>query len=195
MQNNKEYYYNKYKGLIPKVIKDLNCQYRNKEEYQNYYDFGELGLLLGINKFDDSKEETITYFYKSIKNSILHYFYYKSLKLRKINYLNLVSLDQTIYEGNAGNLFEVIEDENVNIENDVITNETYKALYKAISTLKPVYQDIVYKYYGLKGKKYSLEEIAQSYNISRQAMMVKKNIILNKLKKKLIEYGVNKDDI
>ena len=194
MQKNKEYYYSKYKGLIPKVIRDLNCQYRNKEEYQNYYDFGELGLLLGINKFDDSKEEKVSYFYKSIKSSILYYFSYKSIKLRQLNYIDLISLDQFIYEGNS-NLSEIIQDENINIENDIIKNEIYESLHKAINTLKPVYQDIVYKYYGFNGKKYTLEELAQLYNVSKQAMLAKKKNILKKLKNKLMEYGVNKNDI
>lgn len=194
MQNNKEYFYNKYKRLIPRVIRDINCQYRNEDEYQSYYDFGELGLLMAINNFDFSKEETTTYFYNSIKNSILHYFYYKSLNLRKINYLELVSLDQSIFEG-ANNLSEIIEDENVNIENEIVKNELYETLYKAIDTLKPTYKDIICKYYGIKSKRYTLQELADIYNISRQAINVKRENALKKLKQKIIKYGVSKNDL
>ena len=194
MQNNKEYFYNKYKRLIPRVIRDINCQYRNEDEYQNYYDFGEIGLLMAINNFDFSKEETTTYFYKSIRNYILYTFRKKSFKSKKLDYMNLISLDQFIYDGD-GNLAEVIQDENINIENDIIKNEMYESLYNAIDTLKPTYKDIICKYYGIKSKRYTLQELADIYNISRQAINVKRENALKKLKQKIIKYGVSKNDL
>lgn len=194
MQNNKEFFYNKYKRLIPKVIKDTNCQYTSEEEFQDYYDIGEIGLLTAINNFDFSKEETTKYFYNSIKNSIVRYFYYKSLDLRKINYLDLASLDQSICEGTI-NLSEIIEDENVNIENEIIKKELYETLYKTIDTLKPTYKDIICKYYGINSKRYTLQELADLYNISRQAINVKRDNALKKLKQKIIKDGVSENDL
>lgn len=194
MQNNKEYLYNKYKGLIRKVIRDVNCQYRSEEEYQNYYDIGEIGLLMAINNFNISKEETTRYFYNSIKNSILQYFYYKSLDLRKINYINLIYLDYSVYDDSNG-IIDIIKDENVDLEKDIIKNEIYESLYKAIDSLKPTYKDIICKYYGIKSKRYTLQELADIYNISRQAINVKRDNALKKLKQKIIKYGVSENDL
>lgn len=194
MKLDKEYYYNKYKGLIPKSIRELNCQYSNKDEYQDYYDAAEMGLLEAIEKFDPTREETTSYFFKSIKVAILSYFYYRTLNLRKINYLHLVSLDQNISESN-NSIENIIKDETINLENNVLKDEVYGFLYKALDTLKPTYKDIICKYYGINSKRYTLQELADLYKVSRQAINVKRDNALKKLRIKIMKYGVDKNDL
>ena len=61
----KEKLYNQYKGLIFKVIKDLNCQWQTQDEWQEIFDTGELGLIKAINKVEVDNLKT-SYFYKYI---------------------------------------------------------------------------------------------------------------------------------
>ena len=189
---NKEELYNKYKYLIYKVIKDLNCRYRTEEEWQEYYDFGEMGLLKAINTYDFRNEKS-TYFYKCIRREILWLFRYKGMNKRKINYLLLESLNDKLQDD--AELYEIIEDQNVDIEKQILKNEKYEILYKAIDSLKPSYKDIICKYYGIKCKKYTLEEIALIYNTSRQALHFKKDNALKTLKKTLLENGVDNNEL
>lgn len=197
MENNtniKSNLYFKYKSLIHKVIRDLNCQYKTQDEYQEYYDYGEIGLLIAIDKFDLSKKDKISYFYKCIKRSLIVLFKYKNYYKRKINYLMLLSLEDKIND-NIHSLQETIEDNNINIENAMLIKENKELLFKAISKLKPTYRDIIFKYYGIYGKRYTLQELADIYHISRQAINVKKDNALKKLKEIAKKIGVDKDDL
>ena len=85
--------YQKYKYLIPKVIKDINCQYRSQDEWQEYFDAGEIGLVIAINTFDINRGDKSTYFYTCIKHNILILFKSKVSYKRRINYLEKDSLE------------------------------------------------------------------------------------------------------
>ena len=183
----KEEMYDKYKALIPKVIRDMNCYYRTTDEYQELYDSGQIGLLQAINTFDFSKKATSTYMYACIKRNIMIYFHSKQMLKRKVNYLNNISIYTEVLEGKC--LYEFIEDYSINVEKEIITNDNYKILYKAIDMLKPSYKEIIIKYFGINCLPKTLEQIAKEKNVSRQAINVKKNNALKELKQKYLKLG------
>ena len=177
----KEKMYMEYRGLIFKAIKDLNCYYKTNDEYQEYFDSWEIGLLNALNNYDSTKNANSSYFYTCIINSIKRTFIYKKSNKRVINYLEKDSLDGGLLEDK--DLYNIIADETINIENEILKKEQYDILYKAINMLKPTYKEIICKYYGINCKKETLGEIAKNYNISRQALNAKKDNALQKIRK------------
>lgn len=72
------------------------------------------------------------------------------------------------------------EDEDSSIEDKYIQNETYKDLYKAISTLRKEQQWLINEVY-FKGR--SQVEIAKELGLSKMAISLRLQTILKKLKK------------
>lgn len=177
---NKEELYNKYKFLILKVIKDLNCQYRNSEEYEEYIFSAKVGLLNAINNYNPEKISSSSYFYTSIKNSILLSFITKSYNKNKINYLKMASLDSPISE--KSELKEIIPDTSINIEQDYLKKEECEFLYRCINKLKPIYKEIICDSFGIYRKPKSVEEISKKYGVSKQTIYVKQRNAISKLK-------------
>lgn len=172
--------YNQYKFLILKVMKDLHCQYRTEDEWQDYYDAGQLGLIRAINEYDYSSKKT-PFFYSCIKREILNFFHYKTFNKRKINFMLLNSLNKEV--GEDTELYELIEDEKVDIERYIIKQEQYETLYKAINMLKPTYKKLICDYYGIGTDSKTFDELAITYKITKQALSVKKNNALKELRK------------
>lgn len=179
--NNDLELYKKYKFLIYKVIKDIKCQFRNDDEWQEYYDAGELGLIQAINTYNKELNPTSSYFYTCIKNNILILFKSKTSDKRKINYLMKESLEEEIIDGKL--IKDIIVDENVDIEKYIIKKEEYELLYKAIDKLKPTYKKIICEYYGINQEPKTLEYLSKIYKISKQAISVKKENALKELRK------------
>lgn len=182
----KERLYNKYYFLIFKVIKDLHCEYRNEEELEEYIYHGKVGLLNAINTFKGEKE-TSTYFYTCIKNRIAFFFKRKDTNKRKINYLYKDSLDDITLTDSS--LYELIPDENVNIEEEIIKKDQISLLYKAIDMLKPTYKDIICYYYGIYKEQLTLTDLAKKFNVSRQAINIKKQNAIKELRKNMRKLG------
>lgn len=177
----KESLYEKYKFLIFKVIKDLNCQYRNVDEYEEYIYNGKLGLLQAINNYNPDIYSSSAYFYTSIRNAILLFFTKKSYNKNKINYIQMISLDSLL---NGGVEFhELIPDETIDIEKDYIKKEDYEILHKNLNKLKLQYKNILCDFYGINTKKLSIEEMKEKYNITRQALYAKRKNAIQKLRK------------
>lgn len=182
----KERLYNKYYFLIYKVIKDLNCSFKNEEELEEFVYHGKVGLLNAINTFN-GKKETSTYFYICIRNEIMVFFKRKDTNKRKINYFYKDSLDDITFTDSS--LYELIPDENVNIEEEIIKKEQYSLLYKAINMLKPTYKDIICYYYGIYKEQISLTDLAKKFNVSRQAINIKKQNAIKKLRRNMKKLG------
>lgn len=186
LEEQREELYNKYQFLIYKVIKDLNCSYKNEEELEEFIYYGKVGLLNAINKFNGEKE-TSTYFYICIRNEIMAFFKKKDTNKRRINYLYKDSLDDLTLTDSS--LYELIPDENTNIEEETIKKEQIMLLYKAINMLKPSYKDIICYYYGLYKEQLTLTELAKKYNVSRQCINIKKQSAIKKIRKNMRKLG------
>ena len=166
--------YKQYRGLIFKVIKDLNCQWETQEDWQELFDAGELGLIRAINKVEVDRINT-RFFYAYIRNELLTYFYVKTMPKRYAKE-KPISIDKEIGEDRF--LYEVIPDD-TNIEQDLIKKEQVKTIKLALNLLPPKYKDILIKYYNLG---YDLRTIANDYNTSYQNIHATKKTALKLLK-------------
>lgn len=182
----KEELYMKYRNLIFKAIKDLNCQFKNDDEFQEYYDIGEIGLLKAINSYNPKIDSSSTFFYISIVNNIKKWFYLKMMGVRYINYIQKISFEEN---SERSRILEDLIPNNVNIEKEYIIREQNEILYKAIDKLKSQYKYIVTSFYGIKTPKKTYLELSKELKISRQAIAVKKNTALKQLKKHFEELG------
>ena len=185
----KEELYDKYKFLVLKVIKDLHCQYKNREEFEEYIFNGTIGLLNAINKYDSNIPSSSSYFYTSIRNSILVFFTKRNYNKNKINYIEMISLD-TLAENNFP-IYELLPDQTINIEKDFIKKQEIKKLREYLNKLKPSYKKIICDFYGIDRDKKTLAEMSIEYGVSRQAVCVKKDNALKKLRKMFKEEKYN----
>lgn len=175
-QQEKDELYKKYKKLINKVLKDMKCNRRTKEEYEDYYSIAELGLVKAINDVKgDWKSVKSSYFYACIRNEIIRYYRYKTMNKREL------------IDTNMANIYDYQVSSNIDLERDYINKETYKILYDSINNLKPEYKELIIKRFGLGVKKMTCKEIAKETNISPQAVHQKEKYILKKIKKELIK--------
>lgn len=187
LETSKQKLFDKYYRLIFKAIKDLNCYYKTEDEFQEYVDYGVIGLLTAINNYDKNKNAKTTYFYTCIRNTIIVAFTRKDTDKRKINYLEKQSLDELTIDNKKYE--EILADESINIEEEIIKKEEIEILYKAINMLKPTYKDIICKNYGIGCHKESEEKIAAEQKVSKQAVNEKKKVALKQLKKYILEIG------
>ena len=175
--------------LIHKVIKDMGLYYRTKDEYQEFYDSGLLGLINGAKTYDETQSKTGTYLYKCIYNAIARELYVNSMQKRNNKYGKDISIYTKVKEYENGReltIFDITKDETVNIEEEILRLDRAEKLYKAIDKLDPIEQDYIKKYYGVFGYvQMTGEEIAKEYNISRQAVNTRIERIKRKLRKHL----------
>lgn len=159
------------------------------QEKDELYDIGLIGLVNGINTYDSKKGyKESTYFYKCISNQINQYFQLQSLPKRKCPG-TILSLDKE-YDDNQGTLKNLIPD-SIDIEKEILSKEKNQILYKALDKLKPEWKYIIEKRYGLNNhEKQKQSEIAKHFGISKSAIYAKEKKTLKKLRKILLEEGM-----
>ena len=175
--------------LIHKVIKDMGLIYRTRDEYQDFYDSGLIGLINGAKTYNEGQTKKSTYLYKCIHNAIVNNLIENSMQKRNNKYGKDKSLFIKLKKdewGEGFTILDTIKDEKVNIEEQIIREERAEYLYKAIEKLDPKEKDYIKKYYGVFGcTQVSGEVIAKEYNVSRQAVNTKIDRIRKKLRKHL----------
>lgn len=156
-------------------------------EQEELYDIGLIGLRKAINTYDSSKGyKESTYFYQCISNQISQYIYLQNMSKRKCP-TSIISLDYQ-YEENDGDTFaNLVQDPNVDIEEEIIKNERNKQLMNAINKLKPSYQEIIKKYYGIRTSHKTQEKIGKELGVTKSAIGDKRKRALKQLKKLLEE--------
>ena len=168
--------YEKYKKLIYKVLKDLHCNIRSKEQYEDYYSVVQLGLAKAIdNVGGDWKNIKSSYFYSYMRNELISYFKYRTNPRRFLLGTNMADIDE--YSINAG----------IDIEEDYIKQETLEEVYEIISTLKPDYVELITRRYGIGREKETIKKIADEKKVSKQAIQQKEQYILKIIKKELLK--------
>ena len=173
-------------GLIHKVIKDVNCYWYTEDEFQDFYDAGLIELVKSAKKYDGSVAES-TFFYKCIKHGILHHMTIKNAKKRKIDNGILLSLDYLTDIEKEKTFLNFIEDEKVNVEKEVITNDEINRMMKIIDTkLKSRQKNIICHKFGLNGYKLMNSiELSKKYKCTPQAINDNIKYIEKKIKKHL----------
>ena len=171
----KDELYEKYKKLINKVLRDLHCNIKNVEQYEDYYSVAQLGLAKAINNIGgDWKNAKSSYYYAYIRNEIINYFSYRSTPKRILLGTKMADIDE--YPVDSG----------IDIERDYIAKETNQELYSAINSLKPSHRDIILKRFGIGREKMTIAQIAEEEKISHQAVQQRQMYAIEKLRKELV---------
>lgn len=160
----------------------------NNAEQDDLISIGTIGLIKGINSFDNSKGVRLaTYVARCIDNEILMY-------LRSIKKLQAeVYLSDPIGKDKDDNVVtfqEVLENDSKTIEEEIDLRFKIKQLYNKISeVLKKREKDIIELRFGLNGKSPKTQnEIAKSMGISRSYVSRIETKAIGKLAKEIREW-------
>lgn len=158
-------------GLIYMCIKNLNLHWETNDEFQDYYDYGLLGLINGAKTYDESKGVKISsYLVTCIRNEICKYLYLKTLPKRLNPNGKDLSLNYIVENSEEECEFiNCIVDPNTNVEEEVEHKMQLEILLNAINRLPKERDALIIKmYYGLENyEHHSLERIGAKLNLSR----------------------------
>lgn len=173
--------------LIYIRIKEMNCYWKNDDEFQDLYDAGLEGLINGAKTFNpDLGYKPSTYLGKCIKNEISNYMRTMNYEKRRI-YKNYVrSLDDYVKEGSDDTFKDFIVDLSVNIEEELEKKLEIERLMYAVDKLKNKTDRLfLCEFYGIKGyKKISGKELQKKYNVSHNMTQIR----LKRAKTRIKEY-------
>ena len=147
-------------GLIYKVIKDLNCVYRNEEEYNKFYYAGLFGLI-DATKYYKSETGSSAYLYNAIKYRIISVFKYNS-KPKRYNGMGEVSLNAEVYNIELQDLIPSKQ----NLEKEVIDKVYVEYLLSKLKDTR--YKQLIIEYYGIGVPALNMRELAQKYGVCQQ---------------------------
>lgn len=127
---------------------------------------GTIGLIKGIDSFDDTKNIKITtYAAKCAENEILMYF-----RANK-KFGNDISLNEclgTDKDGNEIMLLDVLPNNDIDIIDKILKNNDVELVNKYMKVLNSREKEIIMKRYGIGNEnEYTQKEIANMMNISR----------------------------
>lgn len=174
------------KPLIYMAIKQKHLYWTTDDEWQKYYDAGEIGLIKGIRSFDETKGYKIsTYLFTCISREILRVIQLDNLPKRKNPYGKDISLNQIVDDDSteSSELIDFIPSD-IDIEKEVEEKIKYEHLYTALEHLKnQKCKEIIIMYYGLYGnKEHTLEEIGNKLGISKRRVASLKDKGIKKIK-------------
>lgn len=175
-------------NLIKYCIKKMNLKWLTKDEFQEYYDDGLLGLVKGSEQYDESKGKPSTYLYKTIKNEICRGMYLRSRNKRCNPFGRDVSLNTLVGDTNEQiELEDFIPDLDVDIEKTVQNKLEIERILYAVNHLKNEKNKLAIKmYFGLEDYTPSTyKDIAQKFNVSPEAIRVKVSSGIKKVREYL----------
>lgn len=169
--------------LVAHIVKKYTS---DSEEQDDLISIGTIGLIKGVNTFDESKGiKLATYASKCIENEILMYFRNKKKNSQDISINEPIDTDS---EGNPLTLMDIIfvqEDTSEKIDEKLMI----KKLYNYISEIEDEREkQIIIMRYGLYSTQpYTQKQIAKKLNISRSYVSRIEKKVIEKLRKKLTE--------
>lgn len=108
----------------------------------------------------------------------------KEIKDIEVGRLKFNSLDKTIGENGDNNLLDVLEDQSESVEDKYVYESSVNTLKKLLKQLSPRQQNIIKMRFGLDlDRRYTLDEIGEKYNISKERVRQIEKEALIKLKK------------
>lgn len=169
--------------LVAHIVKKYSS---NQEEQDDLISVGTIGLIKGVNTFDESKGiKLATYASKCIENEILMYFRSKKKSAQDISVNEPIDADS---EGNPLTLMDIIftEDDTAEKTDEKITIEK---IYKHIDELENEREKtIIIMRYGLYDTEpYTQIEIAEMLDISRSYVSRIEKKVIEKLRYKLTD--------
>jgi RNA polymerase sigma factor (sigma-70 family) len=175
-------------NLIHVAIKQLNLTWRTKDEWQDYYDNGLIGLIRGVKAFENNKGiKPSTFLIPCIKNEIKHHITIKKAKKRINEFGETISLNEIINKTDEKELMFFLKDEKINIEKQVQKKIELETIVYRINKMKNIKDALVLKmYFGLDGfTERSMSEISEILKVSEQMISVRFNKGIEKIKKEM----------
>lgn len=170
--------------LVAHVTKKYSV---NEDESEELISIGTVGLIKAVSSFKaDYGSRFATYAIRCIENEIL--MYYRSKKKTKSD-VSLFEPIGTDKEGNQIQLMDVIENDDIDVSNNILKNESIDKLNKYIKeVLSEREYYILVQRYGLLGhEEMTQRQIAKILGISRSYVSRIEKRALDKLKK-VIEF-------
>lgn len=168
--------------LVAHVTKKYSV---NEDESEELISIGTVGLIKAVSSFKaDYGSRFATYAIRCIENEIL--MYYRSKKKTKSD-VSLFEPIGTDKEGNQIQLIDVIENDDIDVSNNILKNESIDKLNKYIKeVLSEREYYILVQRYGLLGhEEMTQRQIAKILGISRSYVSRIEKRALDKLKKVL----------
>lgn len=168
--------------LVAHIVKKYSS---TPEEQDDLISIGTIGLIKGINTFDDNKGiKLATYASKCIENEILMYFRSKKKMSQEISINEPIDSDS---EGNPLTLMDIIfvqEDTAEKTDEKLLIEKLYRFIEEIEEERE---KTIIIMRYGLYGtESFTQKQIAKKLNISRSYVSRIEKKIIEKLRKKLL---------
>lgn len=171
--------------LNPKDIPAMICKsYRNILEQHDSLDdlVNDFYVYVLRSKVIENYDPDRGVKFSTYMYSCLHYFLISKYSKHKAHYIDFISLDEDLFDGNDTNLYDLIPVEDDYSGIDIL--ETYKKLkkYETGREKTITHSDLFLKLCA----GYTLKELAKEKNVSIQAYHSKKNVLKDILKRKSI---------
>lgn len=168
--------------LVAHVTKKYSV---NEDESEELISIGTVGLIKAVSSFKaDYGSRFATYAIRCIENEILMYYRNKKKTKSDVSLFEPIGTDK---EGNQIQLMDVIENDDIDVSNNILKNESIDKLNKYIKeVLSEREYYILVQRYGLLGhEEMTQRQIAKILGISRSYVSRIEKRALDKLKKVL----------
>ena len=149
--------------LVAHIVKKYQNQSDDKEDLIS---IGTIGLIKAIDSFSPDKGTKLaTYAARCIDNEILMLFRSTKKMRNDVSLYDPIGFDK---EGNEICLFDVVKDEEKDLNDVIIQQLAIEKIEKNLNALTERERDIIIRRFGLGNhEEETQQEIAKSYNISR----------------------------
>ena len=150
--------------LVAHIVKKYH---QNDRELEELISIGTIGLIKGVNSFDETKgSKLVTYAAKCIENELLMYIRLEKKKAREVSIYESVGTDK---EGNEVSYLDVIGNNDENTLNVLILSDNVVQLYEVLNRLPDdKSKQVIVLRYGLYGRNpMTQKQVAALLGISR----------------------------
>ena len=150
--------------LVAHIVKKYH---QNDRELEELISIGTIGLIKGVNSFDETKgSKLVTYAAKCIENELLMYIRLEKKKAREVSIYESVGTDK---EGNEVSYLDVIGNNDENTLNVLILSDYVVQLYEVLNRLPDDKgKQVIVLRYGLYGRTpMTQKQVARLLGISR----------------------------
>lgn len=174
--------------LIHYAIKKMNLKWETDDEWQDYYDYGLIGLINGVKSYDNNKENTVSSFLvPCIENNIKHHLVNKT-SMGKMNTKGKdISLNQKVALGEESELINFVINKKVNVEREATKNVIISDIIECLNKMENKKDVVVIKlHYGLDGfPEMNYREIARLFKVSDNMIHLRAKRGMKRLKEEM----------
>ena len=169
-----------------RLVAHLSKKYKNSNvDSDDLISIGTIGLMKAIKSFSYEKGNSFsTYASRCIENEILMTFRSNKKEVSEVYFDDIISTDK---DGNSLSLYEILKDDNTNVDSQVDNKIIFKKIEKIIQeNLNEREQEIIFKRYGLYNYQQKTQiELAKEMNISRSYISRLEKKALKEIRKHL----------